>query len=54
MNEQNVTIEVNATAEVKVNGVVVPEVSIQIKKATLIVEDFQVSVPSVNVSQAAV
>lgn len=44
MNEQNVTIEI--TAEVKVNGVVVPDAQVEINKVVI----GQITVPNVNVS----
>lgn len=44
MNEQNVTIEI--IAEVKVNGVAVPDAQVEIKKVVI----GQITVPNVDVS----
>lgn len=44
MNEQNVTIEINA--EVKVNGVVIPDAQVKINKVTI----GQITIPNVDVS----
>lgn len=44
MNEQNVVIEI--TAEVKVNGVVIPDAQVDINKVVI----GQITLPNVNVS----
>jgi hypothetical protein len=44
MNEQNVTIEI--TAEVKINGVVVPDANVKINNITI----GNITIPNVNVS----
>jgi hypothetical protein len=44
MNEQNITVSI--TAEVKVNGVVVPDAQVQINKVVI----GQITLPNVDVS----
>jgi hypothetical protein len=44
MNEQNVTIEI--TAEVKVNGVLVPDANVKINSVVI----GQITIPNVSVS----
>jgi len=44
MNEQNITIEI--TAEVKVNGVVIPDAQVKINSVVI----DKITIPNVNVS----
>jgi hypothetical protein len=44
MDEQNITIEINA--EVKVNGVIIPDAQVKINSVVI----GQITIPNVNVS----
>ena len=51
MNEQNIPIEL--TIEVSVNGVVIPDASVTVKKVTVVIDEINVAVPNVTVSQGS-